>query len=115
MITFPVYLVCGKSAETPMLLRAESIPVSVPLFSSVESAGSFLVQTDFVEDSEIWRVENATALKRWLDRVAGHCECVPWDICNDSGVWRSSGAAEFGEFLDAVSRRAVSEQLASAN
>ena len=115
MITFPVYLVCGKSAETPMLLRSASIPTSVLLFSSVESAGSFLVQTDFVHDSEIWRIENATVLKEWLEKVADQCECVPWDICNVSGEWRSAGAAEFNEFLDAVSRRAASEQLAGAN
>jgi hypothetical protein len=115
MITFPVYLVSGKCSVTPMLLRAESIPISVPLFSSVESAGSFLVQTDFVDESEIWRIESATALKGWLERVAGQCECVPWDICNDRGVWRSAGVAEFSDFLDAVSRRSASEQLASAN
>jgi hypothetical protein len=98
-----------------MLLRAESIPISVPLFSSVESAGSFLVQIDLVEDSEIWRIENAIVLKRWLEKVADRCECVPWDICNDGGVWRSAGAAEFNEFLGAVAQRAASEQFANAN
>ncbi len=115
MLTFPVYLVCGKRADIPLLIKAESIPVCVPLFSSVESAGSFLAQSDFFDDSEIWRIESATSLKGWLERVPDQCECVPLDICNDDGVWRSSGAAEFTEFLDAVSRRAASERLANAN
>src|SRR5262245_15717059 len=115
MITFPVYLICGRNAERPMLLKADAMPIAVPLFSSLESAGYFLAQSDFERDTEIWRIESATALVRWLNRVADTCECVPWDICNDRGVWRSAGAADFGEFLDAVSSRAAREQLSHHN
>lgn len=115
MITFPVYLVSRKGVEMPLLLKSASWPVSLPLFSSVESAGVFVVQSDFAEDGEIWRVPNATSLKRWLERVADHCECVPWDLCNHGGEWRTSSVLAFDEFLTTLSRRVASEQFAPEN
>jgi len=114
-ITFPVYLVSGRQAEIPILLRAASLPISVPLFSSVESAGAFLVQSDFLEDSEIWRIESATALKPWLERIADQCECVPWDLASHRGRWHSAGASAFSDFFAAVTNRAASERQAAVN
>src|SRR5262245_58089089 len=115
MITFPIYLISGRNAQSPMLLKAASMPISVPLFSSLESAGYFLAQSDFEWDTEIWRIESATALVPWLERVADQCQCVPWDIANNRGTWQSAGAAKFEEFFDAVSWRAAREQLTHQN
>jgi hypothetical protein len=115
MLTFPIYLVSGKCGEMPMLLKAESMPVAVPLFSCVEFAGAFLVQSGMAEDSEVWRIESATVLKQWLDRVAGNCDCVPWDLMRRRGEWSASTATGFREFLAAISQHAASEQVASEN
>src|SRR5262245_23967253 len=115
MLNFPVYLVCGKQREVPMLLKCAFLPASLPLFNSVEFAGRFVVEIDAVEDSEIWRIESATTLKRWVDRVASHCECVPWDLSHYHGEWHTSGVTGFQDFLASVAERAASEQLACAN
>src|SRR5262245_45154219 len=115
MITFPVYLISGKSNEVPLLLRTADWPVAAPIFSSLELAGALLVQLDFVENGEIWRVPNAGKLKDWLARVRDQCECVPLDLAMNAGRWRLSRVMDFEEFIGELEELAARELCAFEN
>jgi len=114
-VTFPVYLVSGRGGAAPLLVRPATGPVSVPLFSSLEAAGAFLAQSDYLDCGEIWRIERATLLKRWLAQVADCCQRAAWDLSQRHGEWRTTGAMAFGDFLAALTGRAKSEEFAAQN